>query len=169
LYAIHAGREIWVELGIGEPPDERPLYVGKSESSLAGRDIGTHFGYAAGARATSVTGGSTVRRSLAALLHDKCGFRGVPRNMQRPSHYSNYGLTREQDLELSKWMRECLRLACWPLPRKCGEALERIEQDVLRRLLPPLNLKDVVTPWKPDIEASRRVMAAEARGFEAER
>jgi hypothetical protein len=44
LYAIYADPSAWVELGLGEPPDARPLYVGKAESSLMARDVKTHFG-----------------------------------------------------------------------------------------------------------------------------
>jgi hypothetical protein len=168
LYAIHAEPQAWLELQLGEPPDERPLYVGKSESSLAGRDIGTHFGYTADTRTTSVTGGSTVRRSLAALMHDSRGFRGVARNMQKPGHFSNYGLTRGQDTLLSEWMRESLRLACWPLPGELGAPLEALERAIFRRLLPPLNLKGVATPWRSQIDTARRVMTAEARRWVAE-
>lgn len=168
LYAIHGESEVWQELGLDNPPDERPLYIGKSESSLAGRDLGTHFGYTDATRTTSVTGSSTVRRSLAALLHDSQGFRGVPRNMNKPDHFSNYGLTRDQDILLSEWMRARLGLACWPLPDKCEHTLEAIELALFRRLLPPLNLRDVLTPWAPQIDAARRLMAAEARLWRAE-
>jgi hypothetical protein len=163
LYAVHAPAEVWHELSLGSPPDHRPLYVGKSESSLAGRDVGTHFGFGAESRGTSVTGGSTLRRSLAALLHDSHGFRGVPRNPSKPSRFSNYGLAPRQDSELSQWMRERLLLACWAKPEDCTEPLAVVEGAVLRRLLPPLNLANVVTPWNPQIAAARRVLAAEAR------
>jgi hypothetical protein len=44
LYAIYGGAAEWAELGLGHPPDDRPLYVGKSESNLADRDLRTHFG-----------------------------------------------------------------------------------------------------------------------------
>jgi hypothetical protein len=168
LYALHAPLAVWEELGLDPASDDRPLYVGKSESSLAGRDAGVHFGYTSDSRATSVTGSSTVRRSLAALLRDSHGFRGVPRNPQKPGHFANYGLTREQDALLSEWMRDRVRLACWPLPAGCHEALKLIEKEVFRLRLPPLNLKDVVTRWKPQIEAARRVLAAEARFWPAE-
>jgi hypothetical protein len=170
LYAIHAGAEVWRELGLGAPDDKRPLYVGKAESSsLATRDISTHFGYAR-RRQTSVTGRSTVRRSLAALLHDTVGFRGIPRNPASPGYFPNYGLTPEQDDALSSWMRTRLRLAVWPKPDDCPlDLLETIEKKVFGRLLPPLNLRRVVTQWKPQIEAARRVLAAEARSWSATR
>lgn len=113
-----------------------------------------------------MTGYSTLRRSLAALLHDSRGFRGIPRNPERTDQYANYGLSRVQDDELSDWMRKRLQLSCWPKPDACSiEQLRLVEQAVFRRLLPPLNLKDLVTPWKPRIDAARRVMSAEARGW----
>jgi hypothetical protein len=61
LYAIYGGQDIWLQLGLGDPPDDRPLYVGKAEESLVSRDLKTHFG-------SGRTGSSTVRRSFAALL-----------------------------------------------------------------------------------------------------
>jgi hypothetical protein len=69
LYAVYAGADVWIALGLGEQPDGRPLYVGKSESSLQGRDVDTHFG-------DGQTGWSTVRRSFAALLHAELGLGG---------------------------------------------------------------------------------------------
>lgn len=164
LYAIHAAAVVWLELELGEPPDDRPLYVGKSESSLAGRDVSTHFGYVGAERATSVTGYSTLRRSLAALLRDRRGFRGVPRNSARRGNFSNYGLLPDQDEDLSSWMRQHLRLACWASPEEFTiEELRRVERDVLVLLLPPLNLKGIVTPWKQQVETARKVLTAEAR------
>jgi hypothetical protein len=82
LYAIHGSAETWVELGLGEPPDDRALYVGKAEDSLITRDIKAHFG-------DGRTGQSTLRRSLSALLHAPLGLRGMPRNPDKPGHYSN--------------------------------------------------------------------------------
>jgi len=170
LYAIHASPKVWVELGLGEPPDERPLYVGKSESSLAGRDVRDHFGFTGETRTTSITGYSTVRRSLAALLHDSDGFRGVPRNQAKPGHYANYGLTREQDAELSTWMRKRLQLACWSKPEACSiEQLEAVERVLFGDLRPPLNLRNVVTDWTSQIDAARKVMATEARAWPSRR
>ena len=126
------------------------------------------FGFTNEERATSVTGGSTLRRTLAALLHDSHGFRGVPRNLANPGHYSNYGLTSQHDRELSDWMRQHLQLACWPEPGECKEQLEQIEKAVFRSLQPPLNLKDVDTRWKAQIQAARRLMVTEARRWTLE-
>lgn len=43
LYAVHGDEAVWRELGLGPPPDSRPLYVGKSEHDLRSRDVRTHF------------------------------------------------------------------------------------------------------------------------------
>ena len=59
LYAVHGDHAVWENLGLGEPTDARPLYVGKAERSLASRDVDTHF-------STGKTGSSTLRAALPA-------------------------------------------------------------------------------------------------------
>jgi hypothetical protein len=157
LYAIY-GDEVWEELGLGAAPDDRPLYVGKAEDSLATRDIKTHFG-------DGRTGQSTVRRSFAALLAQRLDLHGMPRNPGKPAHFSNYGLSPSDDRKLTDWMKEHLRLAVWPKPTSLDVTLIDIERAVLVRLQPPLNLKDVVTPWAPMIKEARKALADEARAW----
>lgn len=86
LYAVHGDASVWQELGLGEPTDARPLYVGKAERSLASRDVNTHF-------ATGKTGSSTLRRSLA----DQPALEGRPRNPAKPERFANLGLDRSGD------------------------------------------------------------------------
>lgn len=155
LYAIY-GHEVWEQLGLGDAPDDRPLYVGKAEDSLATRDVKTHFG-------DGRTGQSTLRRSFAALLAKELDLHGMPRNPDNPGHFSNYGLSLRDDRRLSDWMKEHLRLAIWPKPPNCDAPLIDIEQYVLGRFQPPLNLKDVSTPWAPMIKEARKILADEAR------
>jgi hypothetical protein len=69
LYAIHADADVWEQLGLALPPNPRPLYAGKAERSLAGRDINTHF-------VSGRTGSSTLRRVLAGLLAQPLAFVG---------------------------------------------------------------------------------------------
>jgi len=156
LYAIYGDATTWDELGLGAPPNSRPLYVGKAEDSLVTRDLKTHFG-------DGRTGQSTVRRSFAALLHDTLGLRAIPRNPAKPGYFSNYGLTAACDAALTRWMKERLELAVWGKPADCAFNLGEIEVGLLLELKPPLNLKDVVTPWTAQVKAARAVMAEEAR------
>jgi hypothetical protein len=156
LYAIYAPAEIWHELGLGAPPDSRPLYVGKAEDSLVARDLRQHF-------RDGRTGSSTLRRSVAALLHDSMGLRGIPRNPQKPSYFSNYGLAPHDDERLSRWMSTQLAIATWS--PESPVALAVVEMQIVRSWLPPLNLAGVRTPWTDYVSSKRRVMAQEARAW----
>lgn len=154
LYAVFGTPIAWKELGLGRPPDARPLYVGKSESSLLARDINTHFG-------NGRTGQSTVRRSVAALLRGTLGLRGMPRNPVQPGYFANYGLSREDDEQLTSWMKRRLTLAVWAPARPV--VLSPVETSLIQQWAPPLNLTDVATRWTARIKAARKVMADEAR------
>jgi hypothetical protein len=159
LYAIYGGREVWRELGLGAPPDRRPLYVGKAEDSLVARDLHTHF-------ETGRTGSSTLRRSCAALLAQQLDLHAQPRNLKRPERFANYALRTRDDARLTSWMRAKLRLSVWP---KHGSiVLAEIEQQILARLLPPLNLTGVKTPWTDQVKTARRALADEARAWARE-
>lgn len=160
LYALYGSRATWRELGLGLPPDARPLYVGKAENTLASRDLQGHFGmHDRGAQ--SPTGSSTVRRSVAALLAPARGYHGMPRNPAKPGHFSNFGLSIKDDMELSSWMKRRLRLSLWP--HGDSLALDGIESEVLKKLLPPLNISKVITPWQTQVKVARKVLADQAR------
>ena len=85
LYAFYGDELAWSSLGLSPAFDDQPLYVGKAERSLNGRDVRTHF-------AAGKTGSSTIRRSLAALLADELELVAVPRNMAKPDGSANFGL-----------------------------------------------------------------------------
>lgn len=91
--------------------------------------------------------------------------RGLPRNPARPERFANYGLSPAHDQLLTDWIRSRLALAVWPAVGTASQVA--IERAVLQRWQPPLNLKDVQTPWSATISAARRVMAAEARAYAA--
>lgn len=156
LYAVHGGPSVWQQLGLGDPPDDRPLYVGKAERSLADRDVRTHF-------STGKTGSSTLRRSLAALLADDLQLEGQPRNLANPEGFANFGLEAAGDRRLTEWMLEHLRLAAWPSP--ADVVLEEMETAVLAQLAPPLNLDKVATPWRALVRFGRRRLADQARAW----
>ncbi|MDB4963971.1 MAG: hypothetical protein JWP01_3970 [Myxococcales bacterium] len=158
LYAIHGAPEIWQQLGLGDPPDDRPLYVGKAEASLRARDLRQHFG-------TGATGSSTVRRTFAAMLRDALGFRGVPRDKSNPRKWSHYALSDEHEIALTEWMRANLKLAVWAKAPECGD-LHDVEKRVLARLVPPLNIQDNPTsPWLKQVKGARKVMAKDAQAW----
>lgn len=159
LYAVSGATDAWHALGLGDPPDARPLYVGKSERSLASRDVRTHF-------ETGKTGSSTLRRSLAALLADRLDLHAQPRNPEIRDHFANYALAPAGDALLTAWMREHLLLAVWASPPNLPPGgLDALETEVLALLLPPLNLDKVRTRWCQHVRASRKLLADEARAW----
>jgi hypothetical protein len=124
----------------------QPLYVGKAERNLNGRDVGTHF-------AAGKTGSSTVRRSLAALLATKLALVAVPRNLAKPDGSANFALDAASEERLSSWMAERLSLATWV---KSAEAtLDEMETVIVRRLRPPLNL-DKVGESRDELRQARK-------------
>jgi hypothetical protein len=138
LYAVHGDAAAWEQLGLGRPPDRRPLYVGKAEGSLAGRDLRQHF-------STGSTGSSTLRRSLAALLRARLGLVAVPRNRARPERFAHYALGDADEARLTAWMEQHLTLAVW-VPDDPVE-LGAVEGELLGSWQPPLNLAGVTTRW----------------------
>jgi hypothetical protein len=159
LYAIYGSAEVWRLLGLGDPPDDRPLYVGKAQDSLVTRDLRTHFGEQRSGL-QSLTGRSTVRRSIAALLPEEFGLHARPRNPRKPGRFANYGLSLQSDRALTDWMRSNVTLAAWIGD---GRRLAEVESKVLHHWKPPLNLAGVTTPWSKQVSAARAAKAAEAK------
>ncbi|TFD68214.1 GIY-YIG nuclease family protein [Cryobacterium gelidum] len=160
LYAIHASVQVWGDLGLAHREDI-PLYVGKSESSLVERELGQHFAIDPSVQAR--TGGSTVRRSFAALLRVPLKLRAVPRNKENPERFANFGLEPEGDRVLTRWMHDHLTLAVWPMPEGFSLAeLSAVEVNVIRAWTPPLNIKD--NPGRlRQLRVARADLAAEAK------
>lgn len=158
LYAIYGTPATWAQFELDGPvPDpDLPLYVGKAEDSLIARDLRTHFG-------DGRTGQSTVRRSFAALLAPRLGFRGVPRNQERPGRFSTFGLSTDDDARLTAWMHANLTLAVWPADG--ATPLVDVEREVLRTLNPPLNLTHATHRWSRVIKQRRKTLADQARAW----
>lgn len=155
LYAFYGDDLAWSDLSLTPAFEDQPLYVGKAERTLNGRDVRTHF-------ATGKTGSSTVRRSLAALLVETLDLMPVPRNLIKPDGSANFALEAEGDTRLSAWMDERLSLATWVSPS--GVVLDEVETAVVRRLRPPLNLDKVGEP-RAGLREARRRMATIARNW----
>jgi hypothetical protein len=79
----------------------------------------------------------------------------------KPGYFANFGLSRGDDEDLSAWMTLRLRLSLWP--HEDVAALDDVETNVLRELLPPLNIEKVRTPWRKQVKTARGLMADEAR------
>lgn len=156
LYAVHGDQNASRDLAISDIHD-RPLYVGKAERSLVGRDVGTHF-------STGKTGSSTLRRSIGALLADALGLRAVPRSAGVGQGTANFSFDVAGDQKLTDWMRAHLVLSVWV--NRDGISLDEIEGQVIKQLLPPLNLAKMGKFADPRVRAARAAMAAEARKSE---
>ncbi|RPF26022.1 hypothetical protein EDD32_0445 [Georgenia muralis] len=159
IYAFYGDDEAWDQLGVSRAFAEQPLYVGKAESSLIGRDVSTHF-------AAGRTGSSTVRRSLAALLVDELALVAIPRNITKPDGSSHFGLDGPSEDRLSSWMAQQLSLATWS--KSEGAHLREIERGVISRLRPPLNLTHVGEP-RDRLRDARQRMADSARAWTGSR
>jgi hypothetical protein len=146
LYALYGAASTWKQLGL-ESPDDRPLYVGKSERSLLSRDFKMHFD-------TGQTGWSTLRRTLGALRNLTPVWRD-PVKREKPTHYA---LRADDDAALTSWMTSQLRAAVWEKPATCDD-LAAVERAVIQALHPPLNVKDNDSPWRGKVVAARKLMA----------
>lgn len=158
LYAIYGSIETWHQLGLGDPPTFRPLYVGKAEESVRIRDLKQHF-------SSGKTGQSTVRRTFAALLRRAYGFRGVPRDKSTPGKWSHYALDDAHEIALTEWMRTNLTLAVWAKPIECGD-LHAVEKGVLAKVVPALNIQDnPKSLWRAAVRKARKAMAEDAKAW----
>lgn len=156
MYAFYGDGRAWSDLGLSPASYGQPLYVGKAEKSLNGRDVGTHF-------AAGKTGSSTVRRSIAALLAGPLDLVAVPRNLAKPDGSANFGLDPAGEVRLSEWMEQRLSLATWIKAE--NTILDDVETAVLRLLRPPLNL-DKVGERRDRLRGARKCMADIAKAWQ---
>lgn len=63
LYAFYGDGRAWAELKLSPALDGQPLYIGKAERSLNGRDVGTHFALTAVPRNLAKPDGSAQLRT----------------------------------------------------------------------------------------------------------
>lgn len=162
LYAIFGDEQAWRDLQL-EPRLNEPLYVGKAERSLASRDLNGHF--ATNPKSTPRTGGSTVRRSFAALLRDALDLHAMPRNPAKPERFANYALADGGDARLNEWMHQRLALAVWRAPQGMTVPLGQIETAVIEHFAPPINL-DKNPRRLARLSRARSEMAAEAAAWQ---
>lgn len=102
-----------------------------------------------------------------ALLDATLGLKAIPRNPTKPERFANYGLSEADDRRLSEWMRGNLQLAVWPTDGL--RPLVDVEIEVLAVLQPPLNLKEVTTPWSRMVSTVRARKAEQPRAWAQKR
>ncbi len=139
------------------PPDGL-LYVGMTspERSGSARD---HIECAH-------SGGSTLRRSLGALLKDKLRppLQAMPRAPREdPKNWQNYRFQDDGEAALRQWMKAHLQMNFVALDGT-REDIRTCEKALIGELEPPLNLTDWPNPQASRIERLRGLCAQEARG-----
>lgn len=162
LYSVWADEQTWTSLGLEGSGSSTPLYVGKAERSLQAREFGTHFNAIEGSAPR--TGSSTVRRSFAALLAPSMGLRAVPRNPAKPGYFSNFALRAEDEVRLTAWMHQTLRLSVWARPNTVTVPLRSIEGAIIDRWDPPINIAGVRTSRR-QLMAARSLLSAQAAAW----
>jgi hypothetical protein len=105
-----------------------------------------------------------VRRSFAALLAPSLGFRAIPRNVEKPGHFSNYALRSDDDLRLTAWMHEHLLLSAWAKPAELAAPLRSLEAPIIGEWDPPINIQGAASS-RAGLKAARSVLSAQARSW----
>jgi N-carbamoylputrescine amidase len=137
-----------LEISPIEIPESRLIYVGRAQCGLIHRD---HFNLS--------TTGSTLRRTLGAILHG-LDLQAMP---TRSNVRGKYHFGRDGEAKLSKWMKENLTFSHVVVDRtKC----EWIEDKAIELLCPPLNLEG--NPHNPQadyIEGARKACRDKAAKY----
>lgn len=138
-------------LPIVAPGDEGLLYVGQA-SELQNR---SHFD-------DSSSSGSTLRRSLGALLRQQLSLVPLPGRLNPGDRRSQYRFHPESEAALSRWMIANLIAAKIGTPNYDG-----VETCLIASMKPPLNLqkwpRETPNPQRKKIKAARKKCADEAQ------
>jgi hypothetical protein len=149
VYAVYVRRSD--ALSPFSPSADGLIYVGVT-SNLARRELENHFN-------SENSGFSTLRRSLGSILKSTLGLTAIPRAPgASDTNVRNFRFTPEDDAELTTWMHENLEVGL------CVRAdYDDIEDDLIARLEPVLNLTKWPNPDSREIRRLRRICANEAR------
>ncbi len=131
------------------------IYIGKTESSQESRDADTHF-------ADGMTGSSTLRRSLGALLRETLDLRPIPRNASPnvKKKQSYFKFDPESETRLTRWMQENLSLSFHEFDGSAAQ-LEEFETGIIKTVVPLLNIaKNTNGPFVPTLRRIRAHTAA---------
>lgn len=112
------------------------------------------------------SGGSTLRRSLGALLKERLRppLQARPRaRREDPKNWQHYRFQEEGEAALTKWMKAHLQMNFVVLDAS-REDIRVCEKALIGELQPPLNLTDWPNPQASQVERLRGLCAQEARG-----
>ena len=122
------------------------IYLGMTTKSQQERDASTHF-------KAGRTGGSTLRRSLGALLRETLSLNPIPRGPSETG--KKFKFDEEGENRLSEWMSENLALSYFDYPESKEDILE-LEKQLIERLVPILNLdKNPQNPFREMLSKRR--------------
>lgn len=140
-------------------PDNRIIYIGKTESSQQSRDANTHF-------KTGRTGSSTVRKSIGALLSQTEEITPVIRSTSDfiKGRTSQYKYDEVSEEKITDWMFENLAVAFYEYPQG-KDAISILETSLIQYLKPVLNIdsKSMDNPYKSLIQKLRKHLGLIAR------
>jgi GIY-YIG catalytic domain len=141
------------------PGRDKPLYIGKTESSQKARDLKQHL-------SDGGTGYSTLRRSLGALLREQLNLKPRPRSTTEtsPRRFTNFKFAAAGEAELTGWMKENLRLGFCEFSGLESEALSDCEKELIKSATPALNiLHNPKSQYRVALRDARRRCACLAR------
>jgi len=134
------------------------LYIGMTADDTGARN---HFN-----PPTQHSGFSSPRRSIGALLKQELQLNARRRASGRsPTNWQNFRFSDEGEVALTGWMTDHLCINLVPI-RMGGKAkIEQVEQWLIAKLKPPLNLKGWRNPQAQTLKALRKICREEARDF----
>ena len=158
IYAIFTNSGLLAN--IPDPiPNDKIIYIGKTEKSQRSRDANTHF-------SSGKTGSSTLRRSIGALFREQMKLIPIPRSEIDiiKGRKSLFKFDPDSEEKITDWMRSELSLSFYEYPRKKNE-IKLLETQLIHRLTPMLNLsKNPDNPYKNLISNLRKECGAIAYG-----
>ena len=158
IYAIFTNSGLLAN--IPDPiPNDKLIYIGKTEKSQRSRDANTHF-------SSGKTGSSTLRRSIGALFREQMKLIPIPRSEIDiiKGRKSLFKFDPDSEEKITDWMRSELSLSFYEYPRKKHE-IKLLETQLIHRLTPMLNLsKNPDNPYKNLISNLRKECGAIAYG-----
>lgn len=135
---------------------DQPLYIGMTADDTGARN---HFNPPA-----QHSGFSSPRRSIGAILKQELKLHACRRaNGRSPTNWRNFRFSDKGEERLTRWMKRHLRMNLVPIPTGGKAKIEKIEQRLIAKLKPPLNLKGWRNAQAPTVKALRKTCSDEAR------